>query len=213
MDNEFTWEKLADWVDGRLTDQESATLGAQLAEASDAVQADATWLRAFNKLSANVQMKDLSEATRKSLRTQFEQLKSAQPSAPKSFAALSRAFRVFIATLTADSWQTALTGVRHSEASRDSRQLIYKIDQAEVALNIRSRTRDGVLDLRCQLFADAPLDLQTVSAQLIQNRRFWQTPVSDLGDFVWSNVTPGDYDLTLTGDDFEIAIPNVSLSL
>ena len=211
MDNELTWEQLANWIDGRLTDAESATLAAKLASASDATQADAQWLRAFHKLSASVPLKPLSDTARQRLRTQFEQLKSAQSTEPQPMGVLSRTFRLFVATLTADSWQTSFSGVRHGEPQRDSRQLIYKTDQAEVALNIR--TRDGMLDLRCQVFSSVSLDLQTVSAQLIQDMRFWQTPVSDLGDFAWSNVVPGDYDLTLTGEDFEIAIPKVSLSL
>ena len=225
MNNDFTWEKIVDWIDGRLSDQEAESLAAQLAAMSDAelmnaAQKDMEWLQAFQKLSGNVPLKHLSDATRQKLMAQFEQLHTSKRLL-QPLAMLSRAFRVFIATLTSDSWQTPLIGVRrsvrqglrHGEGQRDSRQLIYKTDLAEVALNVRTRTREGVLDLRCQLFANTDLDLQTVSAQLVQNARFRQVQLSDLGDFAFSNVLPGEYDLMLAGDDFEIAIPNLTLSL
>ncbi len=216
MNNDFTWEKIVDWVEGRLPEPESDAFAAGLANASDATQAEVAWLQAFAKLSAsaNVPLKHLSDATRQRLRAQFEQLNVPHRSPFQPLAALSRAFRVFAASLSSDSWTTPLVGVRYGDVPRDSRQLIYTSELADIALNIRPRNRDGVLDLRCQLFATHnALNLQSISAQLVQGALFLQTQVTDLGDFVFSQLQPGNYDLSLLNDDFEIAIPNLALSL
>ena len=196
MNNDFTWETMMDWIEGRLdsrlSDQDAQRLEAALAAASDATQADATWLRAFYKLSASVPFKHLSDGARQKLRTQFEQLQTAQRPESQPLAALSRAFRVWVASLTLDSWTTPLVGVRHGEGTRDSRQLIYTTELAEVALNIRPHSQTGAFDLRGQIFASTAMNLQSVSAQLVQNQLFRQAYISDLGNFVFGNVLAGD---------------------
>jgi hypothetical protein len=216
MNNDITWEKIVDWVEGRLTNQEAQAFATALASASEATQAEAIWVRAFYKLGASVPLKDLSDSARQKLRAEFEQW-SARRNVPQPLAALSRFFRVFAATLSLDSWTMPLVGVRYGDVPRDSRQLIYTSELADIALNIRPHNREGILDLRCQVFASgdssSALNFQSISAQLIQGAVFRQTQVTDLGDFLFSQLQPGNYDLSLVSDDFEIAIPNLSLSL
>ena len=47
--NTINFEHLADWMDGRLSKEESVTIVKQLESADEATRENAEWLRAFNK--------------------------------------------------------------------------------------------------------------------------------------------------------------------
>lgn len=197
---EIRFERLADWVEGRLSEEEARAVEEQVA-ADEATRAEVEWLRAFARMSENIVFAEPPQEVRDELIRRFD----AYAEGRRTPGFLER----LIANLSFDSGLQPAFGVRsgsYQEAAQ--RQLIYTTDAAEVALNIRPR--DGRLDLDGQVFsADDPASF---SVQLLSGTdEVGLTATDELGQFGFESVPPGAYQVLVSSGRIEILIPPVEL--
>lgn len=206
MNNELTWERIIDWVEGRLSKTEADWVAAQLAQA-DADKRELwdnsiAWLHKLQLWRRESPMQDLSEQGRQRLSQLFARLQDSAQAA----------IRVISAYQTSDSWVQVTQGVRRggppsrSEIKPESRQFIYQCDIGEVALNLRQASDKNAIELRGQIFVAEPIDLSGFVAQLVQDRQSHMEMLDDLGQFTLSGLAPGNYDLVIADPQLEIHI-------
>lgn len=200
----LTMEQILDWLEGRLSPQVAATVAAQVAVADSALQAQVAWARAFLQASDAVIVEPPPPALHGKLQQIFVDHRRRQQAA----AAEPGFFQRLVAALTFDSFlQPGLAGVRSAQ-TLDLRQLVYTTDVADVALNVRRERTFGRHTLAGQLLPTSDLDPTTVSVQLLQdNREAGITLADDLGEFTFTDLPTGAYQLILTADQLELLLP------
>jgi hypothetical protein len=121
-------------------------------------------------------------------------------------------FQRLVAALTFDSFlQPGLAGVRSAEMA-DTRQLVYSTTIADVALNVRRERLHDNHTLAGQLLPTTELDPTTVSVQLLSNDREAGIALADdLGEFTFTDLPAGEYQLILSADQLELSLPPFTL--
>lgn len=208
---DLSFERLTDWLENRLAPDEAAQI-AQLVEATgDAnLQADVAWLQAFRQVRERIGLEAPPARVRSALAGRFVETmqQRAQAQSAPGF------FRHLLATLTFDSaQQAAATGVRSTGAT-GARQLIYSTDAFDVALNVQPRTQDQRLDLLGQVMPnDETTDPNDFAIQLLRTAEEDQseeeaiTMADDLGEFTFEALTPGTYQVILSGELLDVELP------
>lgn len=213
----LTVERIWDWLEGRLSAQEAATVAAQVAGADVATQAEVAWARAFLKVSETV----VVEAPPPQVHQKLQQLFTAHwQQRPTTLARTTTAtgesqpgfFQRLVAALTFDTYlQPGLAGVRSAE-SMTTRQLVYSAGVADVALNLRRDQTAGRHTLLGQLLPTGDLQPATVSVQLLHNQReAGITLADDLGEFAFADLADGEYQLILSADQLDLLLPPFAL--
>ena len=202
--------RLADWVEGRLSEQEARAVEEQVAAADSATRADAAWLRAFARISEDTVIAPLPPGVRDTLIERFEAY--AEGKARPGF--LER----LVATLRFDSDLQPAPGLRAASAVGSPRQLVYSTAAADVAIDVaiivRPRTRDGLLDVYGQILPMESTESGIFGVQLLEGAsEVATTATNDLGEFAFEAVSPGVYDVLASNDRVEIRIPHVALNL
>ena len=202
-DEEF--ERLMDWVEGRLSEGEARAVEEQVAAAGGATRADVAWLRAFARVSEDTVIATPPSRVRDALVERFY----AYAEGKQHPGLLQR----LVATLTFDSTMQPAPGLRAASAQEAQRQLVYSTDAADVAMVVRPRPRDGLLDLYGQILpADSP-DSGIFGVQLLEgSSEVATTATNALGEFTFEAVPPGVYEVLVGSDRVEIRIPDVELS-
>lgn len=202
---QFTLERLLDWLEGRLTEIESAQMTAAVADADPAVQEDVRWLRAFLAVGEAIDLVAPPSSVHDALMERF--------AAHNRRAQSPGFFQQLIAALTFDSnLQSGLAGAR-SVTNAGPRQLIYGSDYADVVINIRRRPGQGSVDLMGQILPHGEDVTPIFAVQLLQDdREIAITHSDDLGEFVIPATAAASYTLILSGDDVEIQIAPLTLS-
>ena len=200
----LTMEQILDWLEGRLSTQESATVAAQVAVADATLQAQAAWAHAFLQASDAV----IIEPPPSALHGKLQQLFVDHRRRQRAAAAEPGFFQRLVAALTFDSFlQPGLAGVRNAQ-TLNLRQLVYSTDVADVALNVRRERVFGNHSLAGQLLPSNDLDPATVSIQLLHNNReAGITLADDLGEFAFTELPAGEYQLILSADQLELLLP------
>ena len=203
-DEEFA--RLVDWVDGRLSEQEARAVGEQVAAAGSATRADIAWLRAFVRISEDTVIASPPSEVRDALIERFE-----------AYAEGKRRpgwLKQLVATLTFDSNLQPALGLRAAGAVESQRQLVYSTDAADVAMIVRPRARDGLVDIYGQILPVDETDTGTFGVQLLEgSSEVATTATNHLGEFSFEAVPPGVYETLVGGDRMEIRIPHVALNL
>jgi anti-sigma factor RsiW len=197
---QISFEQLLDWVDGRLSPEEVAALARALAEGR-APAADARWLQAFQEARSKVVLGSPGADLHAALVAQF------RPSP------LRQALRRAAALLSFDSaLQPAMAGMRSGSAR--ARQLIFDCDLVEIALNMRPSRQSDQLDLNGQLF---PRQLPDVAGVVVRLSRAGDLVdvvlTNEVGEFQFAALPPGDYALSLAGEDSQVAIDQLTLEI
>ena len=190
MTQKPTFEELVDWLDGRFQ------LEADQLEMAD--QADLNWLQTFHLLSQKITLDTPPPSWRQQLRQQFaENVKTNQE--PGLWQRLT-------AVLNFDSYaQPAPAGVRTAPL-RDTRQLVYNTRAADIAIN--TQWQNEQVNLAGQVFLLREVAEPILSVQLWRDRNaVGLTTTNDLGEFSFRNLTPGSFEMIISGDTFEIIIP------
>jgi hypothetical protein len=201
---EFT--RLVDWVEGRLSEGEARAVEEQVAAADSAARADVAWLRAFERISEETVIASLPSEVREELTERFE----AYAEGKQHPGLLQR----LVATLTFDSNLRPALGLRAAAAPESQRQLVYSTNAADVALHVRPRPHDGLLDLNGQIFPVNSADSGTFGVQLLEGTSEVATKATnDLNEFTFEAVSPGVYEVLASNDRVEIRIPHVALNL
>lgn len=203
--NEIAFARLADWVEGRLTEEEAKGVEGQVATAGEEIRANAAWLRVFTRVSKDTVLASPPPEMREGLRARFEAYaeERRQPGPLKRL----------MASLTFDSGlQTALAGVRTAAVHGSRRQLVYSTDMADIALTIHKRSADKDLDLTGQILADDELAPEPFSVQLLSGtKEIGITTTDDLGEFAFESIAPGKYEMLLSSDEVEIIMSPIEL--
>jgi hypothetical protein len=197
---------LADWVEGRLSEEEAVAVEKQLAMAGEKTLADVAWLRMFTEVSQRLVLPSPPPRVHEILVDRFNAYvrDKQQPGLRKRI----------VAKVTFDSGlRPAVAEVREADTAELGRQLVYAADALDVALDILPRDHEErSLDLEGQLFNDEETDLGIFGVQLLQEGTEVGTTVSDdLGEFAFESVPPGVYEMLLSTDQYEIMLPPVEL--
>jgi hypothetical protein len=202
-DEEFA--RLMDWVEGHLSEQEARAVEEWVAAAGSATQADVAWLRAFVRVTEATVIASPPARVREALIERFY----AYAEGKQHPGLLQR----LIATLTFDSTMQPAPGLRAARTQEAQRQLIYSTDAADVALIVRPRARDGLLDLHGQILPIDSADNGVFGVQLLQgSSEIATTATNVLGEFTFEAVPPGVYEVLAGSDRVEIRIPDVELN-
>jgi hypothetical protein len=203
----LSFERLVDWVDGRLSEEEAATVAKQVAAADETTRANIAWLRAFAKARRGATLASPPPEVRAELMRRFEALarERRQPGL----------FQRLIASLTLDSGSQLVTaGLRSVDAQPSQRQLVYSTEVADVALNVQARLYDKDLDITGQVFPKGQAATDAFSVQLLRDAaEFGLTTTDELGEFVFEAIPPGAYEIVLSAEQAEILIAPVEINL
>lgn len=197
------FERLADWVEGRLTQEEAETVAQSVARGGEKTRRDAEWLRAFMGASEDAVLSPPPPEVRGELMRRFE----AYAEERRGPGFLER----LVAGLTFDSGLQPAFGVRSAGARE--RQMIYSTDLADVAVNVRPRA-GGNLDVLGQLLPIGDVTPEGFAVQLLRSdgTEAGIAAVDEFGEFAFEDVPPGEYGVVLGDARAEILIPSVQLS-
>ena len=201
---EISFERLADWVEGRLSDEEARDVEERVAAAGEATRAEVAWLRAFAGISEDIVFDEPPPEVREEMTRRFE----AYAEGRRSPGLMER----LVANLSFDSGVQPAFGVRAAGSRETQRQLIFTTDAAEIALNVRPRPRDGSLDLDGQVFPAGDADPASFTVQLLSGTdEVGITATDQLGEFGFQAVSPERYQILVSGDWVEILISPIEL--
>jgi hypothetical protein len=204
--NEINYARVADWIEGRLSEEEAGALEEQLATADEETREEVELLRMFIEASGSMVMAKPSPDVRETLARRFEAHARGwrQPNL----------LRRLVANLTFDSgFQPADAGARSAGGREVERQLSYFTDVAEIVLDILPRPGSSSLDLSGQVFHGTGEATGTITVQLLRDaKELGITSTNDLGEFAFEDVPPGVYEMVLSGEGFEILISTLRLA-
>lgn len=199
--------RLADWIDGRLSDEEARTIEKEVAQAGPETQAQAAWLRAFAEARDHVTLDSPPPEVRRRLLAVFEKQTEAQENRRPS------ALRRLVASLTFDSGlPSAMAGVRGAATRGSRRQLVYTTDIADVVLNISPRDRGDNLEVEGQILPNEALEPDSFDVRLLRGAaEIRAASTDDFGEFSFRDLHPGAYELLLSAEGVEIIASPVDL--
>lgn len=205
--NTINFEQLADWMDGRLSEDESAALVKQLEFADEATRANAEWLRTFTKARKVAALASPPPKLRKELMRRFEAY-SSEHQHPGFFQRL-------VATLTFDSgMQVAAAGLRSAVSLSSQRQIIYTSNVADIVLNFQPRLHDKNIDIVGQFLPTDPSLNGPFSIQLLQgNTEIKLTAIDEIGEFSFEAVSLGEYTIIAIAEQAEILVFTEEINL
>src|SRR5215217_2878426 len=190
----IAFSQLVDWIEGRLPEKEALAVEEQVAVADAATLADVAWLRKFLKATEDSVLELPPPEVRSTLISRFR----AHAEDRRTPGLLKRV----VATLTFDGGLRPAVGVRSAGAQGARRQLVYSVDDLDVALNFLPRARDK------------NVDLVSFSVQLLQSEsELGITATDDLGAFAFEFIPSGVYEIILSTDRVEVSIAPVELNV
>ena len=181
---------LVDWPEGRLSPA-----------ASDEARRTAGWLHAFQEMSDEIVLAAPLAGVRQELEARFATLR--QPGLWQRLAA----------TLTFDSMaQPAAADVRSAAVQEEERQLVYRSDVADIALNICHQTGEA-FTIVGQVFPLGEAATERPAVQLLRDTVTEEaiTSPDERGEFVFRSVPPGSYDVVLSSGEWEVVISPLEL--
>lgn len=195
------FEKILDWLENKLTEEEAQLLAEQLAQADEESLEDLRWLQSFLQLSEEIILTSPPPEVRASLSRRFKV--HIEQDQPKNFLQRIRA------SLTFDSCaQMAAAGLRSAGADALERQLVYTTGIAQIALYILPAAKTEHYNILGQVFPLIDIQVDAFSIQLLREMIEAGLTVSDdLGEFSFKDVHEGNYDIILSTDRHEVVIP------
>jgi hypothetical protein len=201
---EVEFARLIDWVEGRLSEREARAVEQQVAAADSATQADVAWLRAFARVSEDTVIASPPPEVRDTLIERFE----AYAEGKQQPGFLER----LVGRLTFDSNLQPAFGLRAAGITESQRQLVYSTDAADIAIIVRPRAHDGLLDVYGQILLVDGTDSVIFGVQLLMDAsEVATTATNDLGEFTFEAIPPGVYEALAGSDRVEIRLPQVAL--
>ena len=198
------FSELLDWLEGRLPPDKARDVAERLQTADAATQTDLDWLRLFQQARQSVQFASPPPSVRETLIQRFAEAR--QPPGP---------FQRWLATLTFDSRAQPVTaGLRSALEEDQRRQLIYITKAAEIALTIQSILPEKNFIVTGQIFPRRDTPTHTFSIQLLRDaEEVALSAIDELGEFIFSDLPAGEYDIVLSTEQYEVVIPSLHLQL
>ena len=202
----IAFSQLVEWVEGRLTEKEARAVEEQVAVADDATLADVAWLRKFLKATEDSVLESPPPEVRRTLISRFR----THAEGRRTPGLLKRV----VATLTLDGGLRPAVGVRSAGTQGARRQLVYSVDDLDVALNFLPRARDKNFDLDGQVLPRDDVELGSFSVQLLQSEtELGITATDELGAFAFESIPSGVYEIIISTDRVEVSIAPVELNV
>jgi hypothetical protein len=202
--NRISFERLVDWVEGRLSAEEAGAVEERVAEGDKATLARVSWLRAFARVNEDVVLDAPPQEVRSELLRRYD----AYAESRRTPGLRQR----LVATLSFDSGFQPAFGARSGGGQEGQEQLVYTTDAADIALNLRTRHRNGHLDVDGQVFPADDADPASFSVQLLSGVDEVDISTTDeLGEFAFEAVPFGAYQILVSGERVEILISSVEL--
>lgn len=202
----IAFSQLVDWVEGRLPQKEAQAVEEQVEVADIATLADVAWLRKFVRATEDSVLESPPPEVRSTLIARFR----AHAEGRRTPGLLKRV----VATLTFDGGLRPAVGVRSAGTQGARRQLVYSVDDLDVALNFLPRARDKNFDLDGQVLPRDDVELGSFSVQLLQSQtELGITATDDLGAFAFESIPSGVYEIILSTDRVEVSIAPVELNV
>ena len=202
--------RLADWVEGHLSEEEAVAVEKRVAAADETTLADVAWLRRFAEISQRVVLPPPPPRVHETLVDHFEAYirDKQRPGLRKRL----------VATLTFDSGsRSTVVGLRQTtNAPELTRQLVYATDASDIALDILPQAHDeSRLDLEGQVLPnDEDIESGFFRVQLLRGETELGTTVTDdLGEFAFESVPPGVYEMLLSTDKYDIVVAPVEVEI
>jgi hypothetical protein len=195
--------RLVDWVEGCLSEEEARTVEKQVAADSD-MHANVAWLRAFARISEDTVIVSPPSEVRDSLFESFQEYAERKPR--------SGLLKRFFATLSFDSGLQPALGLRATRTPEPQREFVYCSEVADIAISVRLRPHDGLLDFDGQIFPIDGTDPGAFGVQLLNGSS--EAPIAttnDLGEFSFGAVPPGTYEVLASSDQVEIRLTGVEV--
>jgi hypothetical protein len=198
--------RLADWLEGRLSADEARSVQEAVASADSDTLAEVAWLRRFFRATEGATMETPPRELEDALVEIFED-HARDRQAPGLF-------RRVLAELVFDSNLQPAAGLRAVGGQQARRQLIYRVDAFDLALNFLARDADDDLDIEGQVLLREDGEPEPVSVQLLRDdNELALTVTDDLGSFAFQSVAPGGYELVLGAERVEVSVLPVDVSL
>ena len=202
----ISFARLVDWSDGRLPADEARTVEEAVSRADDETLADVAWLRKFRAATGSAVHESPPQELRDALLTAFD----ASIRGRRKPGFVVRAF----AHLTFDSNLQPAAGIRTIGARQSRRQLIYRADDFDLAINLLARGSDNSVDLDGQVLPREGEESMLFSVQLLENgRELALSAVEEMGSFAFQRVPPGSYELVLSAARTEVSIEPFEVGL
>ena len=201
----LSFEKLVDWAEGRLSDEEGQIVSDQIALADEATCADLAWLDEFSQTSQMTVLLTPPLEIREVLARRFDAY--TQGRRRPGF------LQQLIAALSFDSnLQAGMAGVRGTNDQVSERQLVFTTDMADVAVNVHTDLYSHNVNVYGQVFSSRDVEPDDFTVQLInETKEVDITQPDDLGEFLFEDLVPGEYEMVFSTDQFEVLIPSVKL--
>ena len=203
--NRLRFSELLDWLEGRLLPDDARAVADRLEAADAATQADLDWLRLFLQARQSIQFASPPPSVRETLKQRFAAYAEArEPPGP---------FQRWLATLTFDSRAQPVTaGLRSASEESHQRQLIYTTEAAEIALTVQSILPDKNLNVTGQIFPMGNTPSHMFSIQLLRDAgEVALASTDELGEFTFSNLPAGEYDMVVSAGQYEVVITSLLL--
>ena len=196
--------RLADWVEGRLPEDEARTVEAAVAGTDSAT--DVAWLRRFLRAADSAIIESPPREVRDALVETFE-------AHARNRRAPGLVERV-LAGLVFDSNLQPAAGLRAVGAQQSRRQLIYHADAFDLVINLLARGSDNNLDLDGQVLSREGGEPELFSVQLLRDgSEVALTVADDLGSFALQGIPLGGYELVLSAETVEVSVLSVDVGL
>jgi hypothetical protein len=201
--DQISFERLADWVEGRLSEEEARTMAQQVERADAETRERVEWLRAFERASERTTLAAPPREVRERISRRF----AAYAEGVREPGLLQR----FVATLSFEGGMQPAFGVRAAGTGEAQGQLVYSTEAADVALNFHRRP-GGRVDLDGQLFPAGDAEPGGFVVQLVSSGTdVGITTTDELGEFGFESIAAGVYDVLVSNEEVEIQLSSVRL--
>lgn len=207
MSEQISFERLVDWIEGRLSSEEAAKVAVLVENADAEMQQTAAWLRTFNRVSQQTTLLP-PENMRQRLVAHFATWAAARKQSQPGL------WQRLQAALTFDSGsQLGLAGARNAGLETSQRQLIYSSEAGDITLFVQERPFDSHLDLNGQVFPNSAATDGILTVQLLADGQEVEATVTDdLFEFAFTAVPRQSYTLTIRSHQTEIAVNPLDLT-
>ncbi len=200
---DIKFELLADWVEGRLSEEEARAVDERLERAGAVTRERVEWLRAFGRASELTTLAAPPNEVREMLGRRF----AAYAEGVREPGLLRRV----VATLSFEGEMQPAFGVRSAGAEEARGQLVYTTDVADIALNVH-RLPGGRVDLDGQIFPAGGEEPGAFVVQLVSGGSdVGITTTDELGEFGFESIAAGEYDILVGNEEVEIQLSPVRL--
>jgi hypothetical protein len=206
-ENRVNFARLVDWMEGRLSAEETREVDEAVAGADEATLGDVAWLRRFFAATETA----LAESPPRGLRNLLVDVFEAHAREDQKLPGIVQRM---IAALTFDSNLQPAEGLRAVGAQPSRRQLIFGTDAFDLVVNVLAGGEDDDLDLDGQVLPREDEVAEFLSVQLLRDGIEQDlTTVDDLGSFAFRRVPPGSYELVLSAGLLELSTRPLDVGL